>query len=284
MTVITPCLPYLRLQLALEHFDALPSDITPQQTERLERLVHQGAMLQQALLSHARAPALAPDEAAVTTAVATLRARFADESAYTTTLRRNQLTPELLNHALRIELWGNAVADALCADVREIAPLDAELYYQLHRSKFSRPERRLTRHVLITINDDVPGSSRDEALGRIRRIRADLLREPHKFARMAARYSECPTALKEGVLGWCKQGQLYPELDEVLFTLPPGGLSLPLESPIGFHLVRCDEIAPARVLSFDEALPLIKASHLQQARKRRLQGLLQPATPQSIAL
>ena len=67
-------------------------------------------------------------------------------------------------------------------------------------------------------------------------INAKLQKKPYKFAELALKHSECPTALQGGVLGIVPRGKLYPELDAVLFSIKAGEVSEIVESEIGFHL------------------------------------------------
>ncbi|MFZ4536422.1 peptidylprolyl isomerase [Propionivibrio sp.] len=40
--------------------------------------------------------------------------------------------------------------------------------------------------------------------------------------------------------------------ERAAFALPKGQISSVLESPIGLHIIRCDEIFPSGLLAFDE--------------------------------
>ena len=59
--------------------------------------------------------------------------------------------------------------------------------------------------------------------------------------------------MEAGKLGAIKRGQLFPELDSVLFSMQEGTVSDVLESEIGFHLLLCEKIVPARILPFSKA-------------------------------
>src|SRR5690606_29960784 len=95
------------------------------------------------------------------------------------------------------------------------------------------------------------------------------------FADLAMRHSECPSALEGGLLGKVRRGQLYAALDEALFRLMPGEMSGIVESPLGFHLLHCDEVIPARVIGFDEAAPIIRRRLQDKARREALRALLE---------
>ncbi len=63
------------------------------------------------------------------------------------------------------------------------------------------------------------------------------------FATLAETYStDTSTRLAGGDLGWFPVGTLtMPEVEEVAFALEPGQVSQPVESLLGFHIVKCNE-------------------------------------------
>ena len=145
--------------------------------------------------------------------------------------------------------------------------MDVELYYQYHPEQFRRPETRLVRHILITINETIAENTRAEAGKRIATIQARLAKEPQRFEEQALKHSECPTALDGGKLGDLPRGKLFPELDKALFELKAGEVSGVLESELGFHVLRCDAITEAGVLGYDQAKLHIRKL-MEQKRKR----------------
>ena len=69
----------------------------------------------------------------------------------------------------------------------------------------------------------------------------------------AMEYSIDPNAKKTlGEIGWVSQGTGFPALDEVSFSLGPGELSGPVESPAGWHLVKVLDVRKAQYQSLDE--------------------------------
>ncbi|MFY9327012.1 MAG: peptidylprolyl isomerase [Georgfuchsia sp.] len=146
-----------------------------------------------------------------------------------------------------------------------ISDTDIEIFYHLHQPRIRRPETRVLRHILITLNNEFAENRPLQARARLNDIRKTLVREPHRFAELALKHSECPTSLNGGLLGTVPRGQLYPELEPVAFALKAGELSAIAESPMGLHLLRCDSIEPARELSLAEASPSIRR-HLEKMR------------------
>jgi peptidyl-prolyl cis-trans isomerase C len=187
-------------------------------------------------------------------------------------LARNGLDESVLRQALQRELLFDAVMSRVSADCPPVDDLDVELFYQTHRERFSVHEKRVARHILVTINADYAENRRDVVWAKLENVQQQLLDEGIGFAEAAQRYSECPSAVDGGKLGSIGAGQLYPELDRSLFLLPPGGISSILESELGLHLLLCEAITPARLVPFSEVSERIKQT-MQQRRLQSHQGL-----------
>ncbi|MGZ5026245.1 MAG: peptidylprolyl isomerase, partial [Methylobacter sp.] len=123
------------------------------------------------------------------------------------------------------------------------------------------------------------------ALMRAQEIAEKLRKKPHKFADLALKHSECPTALQGGALGVVSKGTLYPELDEVLFTLKAGEISDVVKSEIGFHVLLCKSIQKPETLSLAKATPKIRQFMNERARRNCqrewIAGLVSPESEES---
>src|ERR1019366_3830824 len=124
--------------------------------------------------------------------------------------------------ALERELMVEAILEKVGTQAAKISDMDVELYYQYHPEQFRRPETRLARHILITINETIAENTRVEAGRRIAAIATRLAKDPKRFEEQALKHSECPTALEGGKLGDLPRGKLFPELDKALFELNAG--------------------------------------------------------------
>ncbi|HEX6734079.1 MAG TPA: peptidylprolyl isomerase, partial [Azonexus sp.] len=122
------------------------------------------------------------------------------------------------------------------------------------------------RHILITFNSP---AERDKTATQLDALRATV-RSPDAFAAAALRHSQCPTAMDGGLLGIVKRGQLFAELEPAAFALDEGEISAVLESPMGLHLMRCDEILASGMLPFAEVSARI-VERLTDKRRREAQ-------------
>jgi nitrogen fixation protein NifM len=200
-------------------------------------------------------------------ALAEIRGRYPSEEEFAEDMERNGLDQAGFAQALERELRVEAVLEKVATRAEGVSDMDVELYYQFHPEQFRRPETRLARHILITINETMAENKRDAAQKRIGEIAARLAKEPQRFEEQALKHSECPTALDGGKLGDLPRGKLFPELDKALFELKEDEVSGVLESELGFHILRCDTITPASVLGFDQAKQHIRKL-MEQKRKR----------------
>lgn len=122
-------------------------------------------------------------------------------------------------------------------------------------------EQYHTSHILIRTNEAV---SEADAKNRILQIRDRILRGA-KFSEMAKLYSEDGSNVKGGDLGWVNKGDMVPEFEKAMLSLPVGTVSEPVRSPFGWHLILV-EAKRNQDVSADRERQTIK----QQLRLRKL--------------
>src|SRR4029079_13802643 len=73
------------------------------------------------------------------------------------------------------------------------------------------------------------------------------LRRGADFAIAAKRFSQDPRSKEQGgALSWCRRGVMVPEFEKVAFSLRPGMISDPVESPFGYHILQVERVQPAQ--------------------------------------
>ncbi len=235
---------YLVLKTAHNVYGKNPGALESAERQHVERVAAKQFDLEAHVLSSVEARDVVVPQATLDAAMDKIRNRYPDVNTFQDDLAGNGLSIEDYRISLERELKVETVLEKVGSRAARVSDIDVELYYHYHPEQFQRPETRMARHILVTINEDLPENTREAAARRIESIAARLAREPKRFEEQAMKHSECPTALQGGMLGEVMQGQLYPELDAVLFQLEPMQLSGVVESPVGLHLVRCDSITP----------------------------------------
>lgn len=239
---------YLRLKLSQALFHKPPSNLDVAEQQRVEEVARRQERIEQRILSTPEAAQIHLPRASLEQTMAEIRGRYGSEAEFLADLDQVGLDPAGLVAAIERDLKFEAVLERIASRIEPVSDTDVEIYYLLHRERFRRPESRTLRHVLITVNDALPGSERLSALRKIEAIRERLLKSPDRFAEQALKHSECPTAMNGGLLGTVRRGQLFAELETAAFSLSAGELSAVIESPMGFHVLHCLSIEDASVM------------------------------------
>lgn len=258
---------YLALKAAHKLYGKAPSVLAPSEFAHVQSLAQHQRGLEKLVLVATEARDVVVPKASLDAAMAEISSRYSGDEEFIDDLAHNGLDTVTFSQAMERELKVEAILEKVATRAGTVSDVDVELYYHYHQNQFRRPETRLARHILLTINDDYAENKRAAAFERIKVIAARVSKEPERFDEQALKHSECPTALEGGKLGDLPRGKLYPELDEVLFSLLANGVSGVVESPIGFHILRCDAITEASVLSQKQATPHIRKL-LEQKRRR----------------
>lgn len=267
MTEKVPEYAYHLLRSALAKFARTPAELTADQITAARIQADASFELESRALSSPETEGIVISEQRVDEALRGIVSRYANREEFVSDLANNDLNERLLRIALYRELMFDAVITRVVADSTEVSERDILLFYEAHRDRFSRPQTRVARHILVTVNSEFPDNTWEKAEQKISLIQKCLRANPERFAELARRYSECPSALEEGKLGCLPQGKLYPELDEVLFGLHEGGVSDTVETELGLHLIYCEKIHPARTVPLSEAR--VKICEIIQQRQRR---------------
>ena len=258
---------YALLRTALALYKKTPGELQADELSQAQLQAGNEYKIENRILNAPEAGGVIISDAELQAAYQEIRGRYDDDEAFYSELEKNHLDQDSLCAALFRQCRVNVVMELVASRAPEVSEAEIGLYYHLHAEQFNRPELREACHIFISINPDYPENIREAALARMQDISAKLQKKPYKFADLALKHSECPTALQGGVLGIVPRGKLYPELDAVLFKLKVGEVSDVVESEIGFHLVLCRQIQKAETLSLQKATPKIRQLMNERSRQ-----------------
>jgi peptidyl-prolyl cis-trans isomerase C len=119
-------------------------------------------------------------------------------------------------------------------------------YYRAHLTDLAEPETVTLRQILVgTLNE-----ARD--------VRRRLARDPKAFDAIARSQSKGVESVAGGYMGRFERGQLPPELEAAAFAQPEGGASEPVQTALGYHVLRVESRQQAREPSLEEARERIR--------------------------
>lgn len=185
------------------------------------------------------------------------------------------------------------VPDAIVVDVPKPTAEQLNTYFEANKTKFQIPEYRAFSYILLTVDDILPQISVSaDQIKQEYEARAAEFGTPEKrdidqamadtedkakaiIAAATAAGKSLEDAAKEvlgsadGVikLGPVTKKELPPgPLADGIFALPEGIAPTPIQSPLGWHIVRVNKIEPGKAVPFDEVKEkLEKDMRAQQA-------------------
>jgi peptidyl-prolyl cis-trans isomerase SurA len=117
------------------------------------------------------------------------------------------------------------------------------------------------RHILLRPS---PQLSVDLARQRLSDMRAQIERGSSNFESLARQFSEDSSAAQGGDLGWANPGAFVPEFEDAMNRLPVGGLSQPVVTRFGVHLI---EVVERRETTLDVKQVREQASNAVREQK-----------------
>ncbi len=165
---------------------------------------------------------------------------------------------DALKEPLRVQVEYIAYPFAQFSSPAQVSDKEAEEFYQTQREKrFHEPKTIKLRHILF-LAEGADKSARAAARQKAENILAEALKGKD-FASLADQYSEDPSHPAGGELGWFTPGQLLPPVEQAAFELRKGEISKVVESPLGYHILKVDDIKAENTKTFTEVKAQIVA-------------------------
>lgn len=158
----------------------------------------------------------------------------------------------------------SAVDDKLAAEIRwqKIMANEIRPRVNISTAEVDRliEELAKSRHVLEREISMILVNATDEAdekaqLAKMNDIK-DKIAKGSGFADMARAYSDDKSAVNGGKLGWFTAGELNPQLEEALDKLQPGQVSDIIRTPLGWHLIKLDNVRTTKPVSTEPVTQL----------------------------
>ena len=122
-----------------------------------------------------------------------------------------------------------------------VTEADVKRYYDENKEFFDQIMIRAS-HILIRVGPGASEGERQAARQKLTALRADILAGKIDFAEAAKKYSQCSSAPNGGDLGFfARKWMLHEAIAKAAFALPIGGVSDPVQSDVGMHILKVTE-------------------------------------------
>ncbi|HET9480456.1 MAG TPA: peptidylprolyl isomerase [Candidatus Polarisedimenticolia bacterium] len=135
------------------------------------------------------------------------------------------------------------VRDKIGITDREVAD-----FYQRHKDDLKVQEEFSVREIVVTREGRT-----DEELAQVGAAIQEELKAGTSFNELVIKHSQAPSRFKEGLIGPFKRGDLAPALEVAALALQPGGVSEPILTHAGLHLLKLESHTLAKDLTLEEA-------------------------------
>jgi len=194
-----------------------------------------------------------------------IRERFGDRVTFMKTLQAQGLTVEQFRKQVRDQYIESALRNQNVQRVLFVSPYKIQNYYLAHQDEFRLEDQVKLRMIVLTKT----GADDTNTLQRIREIQSQI-KEGASFVEMAQNYSQGSQQHQGGDWGLVQRSVLRKELADIAFSLKPGVVSEPVETPDTCYLMLVEEVRPAHV----RPLPEVE-SDIEKTLRIQLQAQLQ---------
>ncbi len=174
-------------------------------------------------------------------------------------LKDQGYTVDTLRDDIRSQLVTEGIYKKVTNDVK-VTDADLKSYYEQNRSKYSVPESRSVRHILVKTKAEADAIH-------------SQLQNGGDFAAIAKESSADPGSKDSGGKLTITRGQTVPEFDKSAFELSTNEISKPVKTTYGYHIIEpLSDTKKATVQPLDKVKASIKTSLLQQKRNDAIQA------------
>ncbi len=133
----------------------------------------------------------------------------------------------------------------------EIDENEIQAAYEEQRDRFSKPEQRHARHILVRLVLDAGEDARNSAFEKIEKAAARI-KAGEDFAKVAREMSDDATAKNGGDLGSFGRGEMVAPFEEAVFSMQDGEVSEVVETQFGLHLIQLLDIKPEQTTPLEQ--------------------------------
>lgn len=150
---------------------------------------------------------------------------------------------------------------------------EARSYYDEQRERFRRPERYRAQHILFKLD---PGATPQESQEAYQKATAAHRRVAagENFDQVARELSEGPNADRGGDLGYAEIGRYDPAFERAALALPKEGISEPVKTRFGWHVIRLIDRADSEEADFSSVRDDIKKQLLPRKRQESFEEFM----------
>ncbi len=181
-----------------------------------------------------------------------------DRKKFDAELKTQGLSPEQASDIIRANLVQEAIFNKVTKEVK-VSDEGIKTYYDKNKAQYGTPETRQVRHVLVkkkALADDLYGQ-----------LKAD-----GNWQAIAKKHSQDPASKNQGGKMTATKGQLVPEFEQTAFTIGDNGISKPVKTQYGWHIIQAlGPVKKSQSTPFPQVKEAIRQQLLQENRNKEME-------------
>ena len=167
-----------------------------------------------------------------------------------------------------------------------VSEKESRVFFDNNPQYFKKPEEVKASHILIQVAPDAGNEEKLAARKKIEEVQKKIA-AGGDFAELARQYSEGPSNVRGGDLGYFDRRKMVKPFSDAAFDLKPGQVSDIVETNFGFHLIKVfDKKAKSEYVFEDIKVrlgELMQQQKIQEETARYLERLRKAADVKRVA-
>ncbi len=181
-----------------------------------------------------------------------------DRKKFDAELKAQGLSDDQAQDIIRANLVQEAIFNKVTAGVK-VSDEEIRNHYNKNKAQYGTPETRIVRHVLV------------KNKGLADRL-YNQLRAGGDWKAIAKRHSQDPASKNAGGRMTATKGQLVPEFEEVAFTIGTNGISKPVKTQFGWHVIQAlSAVKKSKATPFNQVREAIRQQLLQDKKNKEME-------------
>jgi peptidyl-prolyl cis-trans isomerase C len=237
------------LKIYLRRVSRQGQQVSDDRLAAVKKDVLEGLIERELLYQKSRKIGIQITDQAVDEQLADIKKRFPGEQDYKNALSAMNLTEDEVKTQIS---RGLAIRELINQEIMSkisVSDEESKAFYDANPQIFKQPEQVKASHILIKVKADATDAQKAEARKKINDIQQKL-KAGGDFADLAKEFSEGPSNVRGGDLGYFRRGQMVKPFEDAAFAMQTNEVSDVVETRFGYHLIKVYDKKPEQIVAY----------------------------------
>jgi peptidyl-prolyl cis-trans isomerase C len=239
------------LTIHLDRISRQGRQVSDAQMAELKKDVLQGLIERELLYQESRKAGIKITDQTLDEQLAAIKKRFPSEEEYKKALSAMNLTEDEVKTQIARGLAIRELINQKIMSKITVSDEETKAYYDANPQLFKQPEQVKASHILIKVETDATDAQKAEARKKINDVQQKI-KDGGDFAELAKQYSEGPSNVRGGDLGYFGRGQMVKPFEDAAFAMQPNEVSDVVETRFGYHLIKVYDKKPEQTVAYTD--------------------------------